>query len=276
MHLNKELIMEHGYLLHSKGAWKNHAYISKKKVNGKWVYYYRTSGNTRTNREQDAKVNRNLTPVSTTTSRDMQRLASQRQGQAKTNQLGPVSSAQQKSAAYNKGMEYLRRYNKTSDRLPEVQLAKRRAAEAEARAKEEEAAAKKAASKTPAQAVEEGKGSGKSKKTKEKKEKKEKAAKASSGGSSSGSSKEAATTTPQQNQVSEAELARQREEQRLKEEREKTEKYVKEASVQELALQVMRGQLGNGQERMDKLGDRYSEVQALVNKLMKTKKLGGR
>ncbi len=275
MHLNKELVMEHGYLLHSKGAWKNHAYISKKKVNGKWVYYYRTSGNTRTNREQDAKVNKNLTPVSTTTSRDMQRLASQRQGQAKTNQLGPVSSAQQKSAAYNKGIEYLRRYNKTSDRLPEVQLAKRRAAEEEARAKEE-AAAKKAASKTPAQAVEEGKGSGKSKKTKENKEKKEKAAKASSGGSSSGSSKEAATTTPQQNQVSEAELARQREEQRLKEEREKTEKYVKEASVQELALQVMRGQLGNGQERMDKLGDRYSEVQALVNKLMKTKKLGGR
>lgn len=272
MHLNKELVMEHGYLLHSKGAWKNHAYISKKKVNGKWVYYYRTSGNTRTNREQDARVNKNLTPVSTTTSRDMQRLASQRQGQAKTNQLGPVSSAQQKSAAYNKGMEYLRRYNKTSDRLPEVQLAKRRAAEEEARAKEE-AAAKKAASKTPAQAVEEGKGSGKSKKTKEKKEK---AAKASSGGSSSGSSKEAATTTPQQNQVSEAELARQKEEQRLKEEREKTEKYVKEASVQELALQVMRGQLGNGQERMDKLGDRYSEVQALVNKLMKTKKLGGR
>lgn len=275
MHLNKELVMEHGYLLHSKGAWKNHAYISKKKVNGKWVYYYRTSGNTRTNREQDARVNKNLSPVSTTTSRDMQRLASQRQGQAKTNQLGPVSSAQQKSASYNKGMEYLRRYNKTSDRLPEVQLAKRRAAEEEARAKEE-AAAKKAASKTPAQAVEEGKGSGKSKKTKEKKEKKEKAAKASSGGSSSGSSKEAATTTPQQNQVSEAELARQREEQRLKEEREKTEKYVKEASVQELALQVMRGQLGNGQERMDKLGDRYSEVQALVNKLMKTKKLGGR
>ena len=267
--------MEHGYLLHSKGAWKNHAYISKKKVNGKWVYYYRTSGNTRTNREQDARVNKNLTPVSTTTSRDMQRLASQRQGQAKNNQLGPVSSAQQKSAAYNKGMEYLRRYNKTSDRLPEVQLAKRMAAKEEARAKEE-AAAKKAASKTPAQAVEEGKGSGKSKKTKEKKEKKEKAAKASSGGSSSGSSKEAATTTPQQNQVSEAELARQREEQRLKEEREKTEKYVKEASVQELALQVMRGQLGNGQERMDKLGDRYSEVQALVNKLMKTKKLGGR
>ena len=275
MHLNKELVMEHGYLLHSKGAWKNHAYISKKKVNGKWVYYYRTSGNTRTNREQDARVNKNLTPVSTTTSRDMQRLASQRQGQAKNNQLGPVSSAQQKSAAYNKGMEYLRRYNKTSDRLPEVQLAKRMAAKEEARAKEE-AAAKKAASKTPAQAVEEGKGSGKSKKTKEKKEKKEKAAKASSGGSSSGSSKEAATTTPQQNQVSEAELARQREEQRLKEEREKTEKYVKEASVQELALQVMRGQLGNGQERMDKLGDRYSEVQALVNKLMKTKKLGGR
>jgi len=265
--------MEHGYLLHSKGAWKNHAYISKKKINGKWVYYYRTSGNTRSNREQDAKVNRNLSPVSTTTSRDMQRLANQKQGLAKNNQLGPVSSAQQKSAAYNKGMEYLRRYNKTSDRLPEVQLAKRRAAEEEARAKEE-AAAKKAAAKTPAQAVEEGKGSGKSKKTKEKKEK---AAKASSGGSSSGSSKEAATTTPQQNQVSEAEQKRLAEERkRLEAERKEHEEFVKNASVEELAMEVMLGKMGNGQERIDKLGSRYSEVQAYVNKLMKRKKLGGR
>lgn len=254
MHLNKELVMEHGYLLHSKGTWKNHAYLSRKRINGKWVYTYRNSGNTMQRRENDAKINKSLEAVSPVESR----------------------SFKTRAEANAKGLEYLRRYNKTSDRLPEVQLAKRRAAEAEAKAKEEEAAKKKAASKTPAQVVEEGKGSGKSKKTKEKKEKKEKAAKASSGGSSSGSSKEAATTTPQQNQVSEAELARQREEQRLKEEREKTEKYVKEASVQELALQVMRGQLGNGQERMDKLGDRYSEVQALVNKLMKTKKLGGR
>ena len=261
--------MEHGYLIHSKGAWKNHAYISKKRVNGKWVYYYRTSGTTQSNREQDAKVNRNLSPVYLKNSKSE---VSAKENAAKSGQLGTVASAQQKSAAYNKGMDYLRRYNKTSDRLPEVQLAKRQAAEAAAKAKEE-AEKSKAATKTTAQVANEGKGSGKGKKTKEKKEK---AAKTSSG-SGSGSSKEsAAAKTPETPKVSEAELARQREEQRLKEEREKTEKYVKEASVQELALQVMRGQLGNGQERMDKLGDRYSEVQALVNKLMKTKKLGGR
>ena len=274
MHLNKELDMEHGYLLHSKGAWKNHAYISKKKVNGKWVYYYRTSGTTQSNREQDARVNKNLSPVYLKNSKSE---VAAKEAAAKTGQLGAVASAQKKSADYNKGLEYLRRYNKTSDRLPEVQYAKKKAAE-EAAAKAEAEKKAKAASKATTQATETGSGkSGKTKKEKTTKEKKEKTAKASGGsGSSSGSSKAETTPTTQQNQVSEAELARQREEQRLKEEREKTEKYVKEASVQELALQVMRGQLGNGQERMDKLGDRYSEVQALVNKLMKTKKLGGR
>lgn len=254
MHLSKELDMEHGYLLHSKGTWKNHAYLSRKRVNGKWVYTYRNSGGTLQKRENNAKINKSLDPVTPIESRSFK-------------------TRQEASA---KGLEYLRRYNKDSDRLPEVQLAKKRAAEAEAKAKEEADKNKKLISKSSTQTADADSGkSTKAKKEKKTKEKKEKTARASSG-SSSGSSKAETTPTTQQNQVSEAELARQREEQRLKEEREKTEKYVKEASVQELALQVMRGQLGNGQERMDKLGDRYSEVQALVNKLMKTKKLGGR
>jgi len=258
--------MEHGYLLHSKGAWKKHAYVSKVKKNGKWYYYYKTSTTTSKTREQDAKINKSLSPVYI---KDGKQELKSRQESAKTNQLGTVESDQKRSAAYNKGMEYLRRYNKTSDRLPEVQLAKRRAVE-ETKANEEVANQKNEAT-APVQATETGKGSGKATKVKESKEVKGKATKTSSGGSS----KEVSASS-QQNQVSEAELAKQREEQRLKEEREQTEKYVKEASVQELALQVMRGQLGNGQERMDKLGDRYSEVQALVNKLMKRKKLGGR
>lgn len=261
--------MEHGYLLHSKGAWKNHAYVSKVKKNGKWYYYYKTSTTTSKTREQDAKINKSLSPVYIKNSK--QEIKSKEEA-AKAGQLGAVESAQQKSAAYNKGMEYLRRYNKTSDRLPEVQLAKRRAAE-EARAKEE-AANQKNAAKASAPAAETGKGSGKAKATKEKKEK---AAKVSSGGSSSGSSKEAATATPQQNQISEAEQKRlAEEEKRLEAERKEHEEFVKNASVEELAMEVMLGKMGNGQERIDKLGSRYSEVQAYVNKLMKRKKLGGR
>lgn len=256
----------HGYLIHSKGAWKNHAYLSKKKVNGKWVYYYKNSGGTLQKRQNDAMINKNASPVSI---EDSKTLANTRQSQAKTGQLGTVASAQVKSDAKNKGLEYLRRYNKNSDRLPEVQLAKKRAAE-EAAAKEAEAKANATAKSTAATSESSGKSS---KKTKEK-TKKEKTTSAKSSGSGSSSSKQ--ETQSKETQKSAAELAKEAEEQRLKEEREKTEKYVKEASVQELALQVMRGQLGNGQERMDKLGDRYSEVQALVNKLMKTKKLGGK
>lgn len=42
-------------------------------------------------------------------------------------------------------------------------------------------------------------------------------------------------------------------------------------SNEELAQEVIQGLWGNGQERKDKLGSRYSEVQSLVNKILTSK-----
>ena len=44
-----------------------------------------------------------------------------------------------------------------------------------------------------------------------------------------------------------------------------------EKSVEELANEVIQGLWGNGQERKDRLGDRYSEVQARVNEMLAPK-----
>ena len=44
-----------------------------------------------------------------------------------------------------------------------------------------------------------------------------------------------------------------------------------EKSVEELAREVIEGKYGNGQERKDRLGDRYSEVQARVNEILAPK-----
>ena len=44
-----------------------------------------------------------------------------------------------------------------------------------------------------------------------------------------------------------------------------------EGSTEDLANRVIRGEFGNGQARKNALGDRYSEVQALVNKIWKEK-----
>lgn len=41
-----------------------------------------------------------------------------------------------------------------------------------------------------------------------------------------------------------------------------------EKSIEELANEVIQGLWGNGQERKDKLGDRYSEAQARVNEIL--------
>ena len=41
-----------------------------------------------------------------------------------------------------------------------------------------------------------------------------------------------------------------------------------EKSIEELANEVIQGLWGNGQERKDRLGDRYSEVQARVNEIL--------
>lgn len=44
-----------------------------------------------------------------------------------------------------------------------------------------------------------------------------------------------------------------------------------EKSIEELANEVIQGLWGNGQERKDRLGDRYSEVQAKVNEILAPK-----
>lgn len=44
-----------------------------------------------------------------------------------------------------------------------------------------------------------------------------------------------------------------------------------EKSIEELANEVIQGLWGNGQERKDKLGSRYSEVQSLVNEMLAPK-----
>ena len=38
-------------------------------------------------------------------------------------------------------------------------------------------------------------------------------------------------------------------------------------SVEQVAHEVIRGEFGNGRERMDKLGARYTEVQRRVNQI---------
>ena len=44
-----------------------------------------------------------------------------------------------------------------------------------------------------------------------------------------------------------------------------------EKSIEELAREVIEGKYGNGQERKDRLGDRYSEVQSRVNEILAPK-----
>lgn len=41
-----------------------------------------------------------------------------------------------------------------------------------------------------------------------------------------------------------------------------------EEQLQDYARRVIRGEFGNGQERKDKLGDKYSQIQALVNSIL--------
>ena len=70
--------------------------------------------------------------------------------------------------------------------------------------------------------------------------------------------------------------AKEAEEQQAQEEEKKEEKKdetqnegpLSEEQVQDYARRVIRGEFGNGQERRDKLGDKYAQVQALVNALL--------
>ena len=45
--------------------------------------------------------------------------------------------------------------------------------------------------------------------------------------------------------------------------------YTREMSVEQLAKEVIQGKYGNGQERMNRLGILYDEVQARVNQMCK-------
>lgn len=45
---------------------------------------------------------------------------------------------------------------------------------------------------------------------------------------------------------------------------------ISEEELNQLALETIRGNYGNGQERKDKLGDKYADVQKRVNEIMKT------
>lgn len=67
--------------------------------------------------------------------------------------------------------------------------------------------------------------------------------------------------------------AKEAQEQAAKEQEEKKDETqnegpLSEEQVQDYARRVIRGEFGNGQERKDKLGDKYAQVQALVNALL--------
>lgn len=47
------------------------------------------------------------------------------------------------------------------------------------------------------------------------------------------------------------------------------ENYLSEEQLQDYAKRVIRGEFGNGQERKDKLGAKYDQIQALVNQMLK-------
>ena len=67
--------------------------------------------------------------------------------------------------------------------------------------------------------------------------------------------------------------AKEQEQQKAQEEEQKKDETqnegpLSEEQVQDYARRVIRGEFGNGQERRDKLGDKYAQVQALVNAML--------
>lgn len=64
--------------------------------------------------------------------------------------------------------------------------------------------------------------------------------------------------------------AKEQEQQNQEEKKDETQNEgpLSEEQVQDYARRVIRGEFGNGQERKDKLGDKYAQVQALVNALL--------
>lgn len=96
--------------------------------------------------------------------------------------------------------------------------------------------------------------------------------------SSTGSKKKRSSTKKKSTKKTKAQKeaeqkAKEAQEQAAKEQEEKKDETQNEGSlseeqVQDYARRVIRGEFGNGQERKDKLGDKYAQVQALVNALL--------
>ena len=93
------------------------------------------------------------------------------------------------------------------------------------------------------------------------------------------SSKKKKTTKKTQAQKEAEQKAKEAEEQKAKEQEQQNQEEKKdetqnegsqltEEQVQDYARRVIRGEFGNGQERKDKLGDKYAQVQALVNAIL--------
>lgn len=75
----------------------------------------------------------------------------------------------------------------------------------------------------------------------------------------------------QQAKEAEEQKAKEQEQQNQEEKKDETQNEgstLTEEQVQDYARRVIRGEFGNGQERKDKLGDKYAQVQALVNAIL--------
>ena len=85
------------------------------------------------------------------------------------------------------------------------------------------------------------------------------------------STKKKSTKKKTQAQKEAEQKAKEAEEQKTEEEKKdetQNEGPLTSEQLQDYARRVIRGEFGNGQERRDKLGDKYAQVQALVNSIL--------
>lgn len=86
------------------------------------------------------------------------------------------------------------------------------------------------------------------------------------------STKKKKTKAQQQAEQKAKEQEQQNQEEEKKDETQNEGGQLTEEQVQDYARRVIRGEFGNGQERKDKLGENYAQIQALVNAMLKGKK----
>ena len=79
---------------------------------------------------------------------------------------------------------------------------------------------------------------------------------------------ETTTTTKKKSSSNKKKSAKKKTQEEEKKDETQNEGPLSEEQVQDYARRVIRGEFGNGQERRDKLGDKYAQVQALVNALL--------